>query len=42
MICDSDPKMQHDYIGTAKDPNVRSAQSEIGDYLDQQIETVSV
>ena len=29
MICDSDPKVQHDYIGTAKDSNVRSAQSEM-------------
>jgi hypothetical protein len=28
MICDSDPKVQHDYIGTAKDSNVRSGQSE--------------
>ena len=29
MISDTDPKVQHDYIGTAKDSNVRSAQSEM-------------
>ena len=29
MICDSDPKVQHDYVGTAKDSDVRSAQSEM-------------
>jgi hypothetical protein len=29
MICGSGPKVQHDDIGTAKDSNARSAQSEM-------------